>query len=335
MAVRKSSRPTLTNLERRLAKVRVLIADRDPRTASLVNTVLRSFGFRTIELATDVDHVLEALQSKAFGLVITEWQLASSDGIHLVKSIRTPAKDHQVRRDIPIIMLTANSDVNAVKRARDAGITEFLAKPFSAATMSHRLIQVIDFPRSFIEAEQYVGPCRRRRGEPPKEEGERRGVRKAFIELPANRELADAIGKDIKAADIFTESLIKKAQEELQGQEHVFVQWASDDIGKLESAFAEIAKNPTSSAARDTILQAAYSIKSQAGIFGYDLGTQVAGSLVDYLEAHQRIGEDQLTVLHKHIETIRVVFTHKIKESGGSLGLELLANLHKLVKKLG
>ena len=330
------SKPTssMIDLGRRLGKVRVLVVDRDARTASLVTAVLRAFGFTRMEVATSGPAVMETMQKKPFDLIITEWHLAQMNGIALVKSLRGAAGHRVLRRDVPIIMLTAQSDMDAVRGARDAGITEFLAKPFSAKTLAARLVQVIDNPRNFIDAPGYVGPCRRRRGEPPADE-ERRGRKKSHDMLPPNRTLAELIGADFKAAQLFTEQLILQAQQELQQQEAAFVAWANDDIHTLEHAFAQLQANAHDQGARERMTQAAYSIKSQAGMFGYELGTQVAGSLVDYLANHPRLSADNLTVLRKHIDTVAVIFHHKIKESGQQIGVELMDSLQKLVAKLG
>lgn len=322
------------DLSLRLGKIKVLVIDRDARTASLVTSVLRAFGFTHIEVATNGEQVVEAMKQKPFDLIITEWHLAAETGVQLVRAVRLSQQNYILRRDVPIIMLTARSDRDAVRAARDAGITEFLAKPFSAKTLAQRLIQVIDNPRLFIDAPGFVGPCRRRRGDPPPGEEERRG-RPAYDVFPPNRELAELIGTEFRAADLFTEQLVMQVQEELQKQEAVFIEWANDDIHELELAYKLLYDDWGDEAARAQMMNAAYVIKSQAGIFGYDLGTQVAGSLVDYLENHPKLSRDHLTVLRKHIDTMAVIFHQKIKEAGRELGSELIDSLHKLVAKLG
>ena len=330
-----NKRGSMIDLGDRLGKVKVLVVDRDARTASLVTAVLRAFGFTLIEVATNATAVLEAMKRKPFDLIITEWHLAAESGVQLVRAVRAPEEHRLLRRDVPIIMLTAQSDMDAVRAARDAGITEFLAKPFSAKALAARLVQVIDNPRNFIDAPGYVGPCRRRRGEPPPGEDERRGRPKTHDVLPPNRELADMLGDDFSAADLFTEQLIQQAQEELQKQEAVFIEWANDDIHELERCYTLLEADLNDSKACDRMMEAAYVIKSQAGIFGYDLGTRVAGSMVDYLAAHHNLNREHLTVLRKHIDTMAVIFHQKIKETGQQIGAELLDSLHKLVMKLG
>src|SRR5450432_3857545 len=63
---------------------------------------------------------------------------------------------------VPIIMLTGRTQRKNIVKARDAGITEFLAKPFSAKSLYERILNIVVNPRPFIKAKQYFGPDRRR-----------------------------------------------------------------------------------------------------------------------------------------------------------------------------
>jgi DNA-binding response OmpR family regulator len=62
----------------------------------------------------------------------------------------------------PIIMLTGHSEKRRVTLARDAGVTEFLAKPISAKALYQRVMNVVASPRPFIKTKNYFGPDRRR-----------------------------------------------------------------------------------------------------------------------------------------------------------------------------
>jgi two-component system chemotaxis response regulator CheY len=59
-------------------------------------------------------------------------------------------------------MLTGHSDKRRVMMARDAGVTEFLAKPISAKALYQRIVNVVVSPRPFIKTKSYFGPDRRR-----------------------------------------------------------------------------------------------------------------------------------------------------------------------------
>jgi DNA-binding response OmpR family regulator len=63
---------------------------------------------------------------------------------------------------VPIIMLTGHSEKKRVVSARDAGVTEFLAKPISAKSLYERILNVVANPRPFIRSKTYFGPDRRR-----------------------------------------------------------------------------------------------------------------------------------------------------------------------------
>jgi DNA-binding response OmpR family regulator len=63
---------------------------------------------------------------------------------------------------VPIIMMTGHTERTRVTAARDAGITEFLAKPISAKGLYQRVYSVVAQPRPFIKTATYFGPERRR-----------------------------------------------------------------------------------------------------------------------------------------------------------------------------
>ena len=64
---------------------------------------------------------------------------------------------------VPIIMMTGYSHRIRVEASRDAGVTEFLVKPFKAKDLYTRIEQLIEKPRQFVEADEFFGPDRRRR----------------------------------------------------------------------------------------------------------------------------------------------------------------------------
>jgi DNA-binding response OmpR family regulator len=317
----------------RLSKLCVMVADRDYRTASLVQRILFSFGFRNLDITTNGESALTLLRSRPYDILITEWNMNPVDGVALIKAIRTAKEDARIARDIPIIMLTAQADIHSVSEARDAGVTEFVVKPFSAKTISNRIIQIIDNPRAFVESPAYVGPERRRRGTPPEGVADRRGVGVSAATLHApNFSLQQQVGS---AADILDASAISEAQAELLKVEDDFVAWAHDDIVRLQAAFATLRQFPRDLEAIATVANLAYSIKSQAGIFGYMLGGEVAGMLVNYLKAYRDFNADQLTVIAKHIDAIAVIFKQQIKEGEQGVAIDMVYSLKKLTQKLG
>lgn len=341
----------------RFAEVPVLVADSDSRTAELVRRVLFSFGFRRIFVADNPDDALRQLRAKPIELVITESRMDSGGGVRLVRSIRAH-EEGKIRRDIPIIMLTAEAERDDVMLARDAGITEFVVKPFSAKTLSHRIVQVIDHPRVFVQAPNYVGPCRRRR-DPNREGPERRKPPEPILPDAMGDAMFSGlsglvqVGQENKAAifapntllqtqldgvsagEILTDAVVAEAQGALQASEGEFLVWARDDIAKLESAFAELQLRPGDPMAHHLLLTSAYSIKAQAGIFGYGLGTEIGKMLVEYLQQNLTMDGNRLVVVRKHIDAINVIFSQQIKAQGEVVGKELIGSLKALMEKMG
>ena len=144
-----------------LDKFPVLLAEDDPDLCSLVRQVLQSLGFRNVTTAHNGRVALEKVLEKNYKIIITDWEMKPMSGIEFVKYLRTlvPAPN----RYAPVMMFTGRTSLEDVKFARDAGVNEFLAKPFTAGELSKRLLSSIQHPRQFITAEEYVGPDRRRK----------------------------------------------------------------------------------------------------------------------------------------------------------------------------
>lgn len=166
-----AARNTTRALAMRLAQISVVIADPDIMIGNLVRDVLKSVGFSKIHIARDGHEALELLRNQKADLLITDWRMEQIDGVSLMRYLRGDSASPN--RFLPIIMLTGKAEKRDVQIARDAGVTEYLVKPFTARALFDRLVQVVENPRSFIVAKNYKGPDRRRR---------------ALLEAPENTE---------------------------------------------------------------------------------------------------------------------------------------------------
>ena len=157
------------------SKVSFLIVDENPLSAKLIQDILSMLGATAVRTATSVERARKLLRRDPMDVIITEYHLQPEDGLALIDWARN-APD-SADRMIPIIMLTANSEEDYVIRARDMGVSEFLAKPFNVEGLYRRLVAVIARPRAFVNADGYFGPDRRRRqvpfGGPNRRDGER------------------------------------------------------------------------------------------------------------------------------------------------------------------
>ena len=101
------------------------------------------------------------LRERKSDLVLTDMAMKPMDGLEFTRHVRN--HEHSPNPFVPIIMITGHTEKHRVEAARDAGVTEFLAKPITAAqpVLAHRRDR--GAPRAFVRCDSYFGPDRRRR----------------------------------------------------------------------------------------------------------------------------------------------------------------------------
>ncbi|MBI1327136.1 MAG: response regulator [Alphaproteobacteria bacterium] len=159
----------------------ILVVDDHAPLRTLVQNILRTFGFRIILMAGSADEAFELYCRHAPDIVLTDWIIDNDDGLELTKRIRH--SERSPNPYVPVILMTGFSYKERVCYARDLGVTEFLVKPFSSRDLYSRLVQIIERPRQFVKAKAYFGPDRRR-----SKKGEGRGKRKADKSAKENKE---------------------------------------------------------------------------------------------------------------------------------------------------
>jgi CheY-like chemotaxis protein len=157
----------------------VLIIEDNRFVRQIVRELCRSFGFGGIADVDNVEAGLKYLQSDHFDMAICDWEMQPLDGNEFVRRVRGMTESEH--RYLPIIMLTAHTEIARITAARDHGNTEYLAKPISAKTLLTRICSIVDHPRPFIETSTYFGPDRRRHKDSDYEGGERRGTPRSVL----------------------------------------------------------------------------------------------------------------------------------------------------------
>lgn len=146
--------------------LKILLVDDNHHMRMLISEILRAIGVRheSIHEAGNGAEGLQAMRNHSFDMIMTDLAMEPLDGIDFVRLVRTSANSPSPM--IPIIMITGHSTLQRVSEARDAGVSEFLAKPLTARGVVERLRQAIDHPRPFAKTATYFGPDRRRRADP-------------------------------------------------------------------------------------------------------------------------------------------------------------------------
>jgi len=138
---------------------RVIIVDPNPAAARLLSDLLKGFGSRDVAVESDEARVIDLAREVEPGLILTERAGPKLDGESLARRIRRSSLSC---RRVPIIMVTAEATASSIKGARDAGVHEFLRKPFTSGDLFRRVENLATKPRDWVEAVGYIGPDRRR-----------------------------------------------------------------------------------------------------------------------------------------------------------------------------
>ncbi len=138
-----------------------LVVEEDAQSGRFVQTVLHQCGLKSVIVAIGEDDALKMLTHSKVDVVVCDCTGKWPDGFNILQRIRD--SEGPFDSTLPIIMMARDASVAKVTRARDAGATEFIAKPMSVSALTKALISALEKPRDFVEGEKYVGPDRRRR----------------------------------------------------------------------------------------------------------------------------------------------------------------------------
>lgn len=147
--------------------VKVLVVDDNNFVLTVLSTTLRGLGVGKVLTAENGEEAIRYLKLMGIGggsadidMIFSDHGMAPMSGMELLSWCR--GHDSDAIKYLPFVMMNGEADRYAVLEARDKGITEYLAKPFSVTAIAERLLAVIDRPRSFVRAPNYFGPDRRR-----------------------------------------------------------------------------------------------------------------------------------------------------------------------------
>lgn len=117
----------------------VLIVDDYKTMLRIIRNLLKQIDLVNVEEAYDGAEALGKLRGGQFGLVISDWNMAGMSGIDLLREVRA---DAQLKRT-PFIMITAESKTENVIAAKEAGVSNYIVKPFNAETLRNKIEKVL------------------------------------------------------------------------------------------------------------------------------------------------------------------------------------------------
>jgi two-component system, chemotaxis family, chemotaxis protein CheY len=117
----------------------VLIVDDYKTMLRIVRNLLKQIEFNNVEEATDGADALSRLRAGQFGLVISDWNMQPMTGLQLLQEVRADAR----LKHLPFIMVTAESKTENVIAAKQAGVSNYIVKPFNAETLKEKIEKVL------------------------------------------------------------------------------------------------------------------------------------------------------------------------------------------------
>jgi two-component system chemotaxis response regulator CheY len=117
----------------------VLIVDDYKTMLRIIRNLLKQLEFDNVEEATDGAEALAKLRAGNFGLVISDWNMQPMTGLDLLKEVRADAR----LKSLPFIMITAESKTENVVAAKQAGVSNYIVKPFNAETLKEKIEKVL------------------------------------------------------------------------------------------------------------------------------------------------------------------------------------------------
>lgn len=157
-----------------LDRLSVLVVEDSPFIRSLIVNSLKIIGVGRV---TTRDHGGDAIEflklvhsdpMKAgvmgVDIVVSNWDMSPVDGMMLLRWVRRHKESPN--RFAPFVMITGYTEPQRITEARDMGLNEILAKPFTINALTQKLSSIILRPRQFVHNKDYFGPDRRRQNIP-------------------------------------------------------------------------------------------------------------------------------------------------------------------------
>ncbi len=119
--------------------INVLIVDDYKTMLRIIRNLLKQIDFENVDEASDGNEALAKLHTGNYGLIISDWNMEPMTGLQLLQHVRADAK----LKTTPFIMVTAESKTENVIVAKQAGVSNYIVKPFNAETLRSKIQKVL------------------------------------------------------------------------------------------------------------------------------------------------------------------------------------------------
>ena len=119
--------------------LKILVVDDFQSMRRIVINILRQLGYKSIDEAEDGQQALEKLKGGGYGFIVTDWNMPNMDGLLLLQSIR----NDPALKGLPVLMLTAEAEKTKVVAAIQAGVNNYIVKPFTAESFQEKMEKIL------------------------------------------------------------------------------------------------------------------------------------------------------------------------------------------------
>ena len=117
----------------------ILVVDDYNTMPRILKNLLKQLGFTNVDQAMDGAEALNQLNASKFDFIISDWNMEPMTGIELLREVRASDK----LKHIPFIMITAESKTENVVMVKQAGVSNYIVKPFNAETLKGKMASVL------------------------------------------------------------------------------------------------------------------------------------------------------------------------------------------------
>lgn len=118
--------------------MKILVVDDMSTMRRITKNFLKQLGFNNVEEAENGQDVLAKLRAESYGFVVSDWNMPVMTGIEMLRAIRADEK----LKTLPVLMVTAEAQKDNIVEAAQAGVSNYIVKPFTAETLQDKMNKI-------------------------------------------------------------------------------------------------------------------------------------------------------------------------------------------------
>ncbi len=117
------------------SKAKILIVDDFSTLRRIIKNILKQLGYVNIEEAEDGVQAFNKLKNGGFDFLITDWNMPNMTGLELLQKVR----ETDITKELPVLMVTAEAEKENIVAAVQAGVNNYIVKPFTADVLKEKM----------------------------------------------------------------------------------------------------------------------------------------------------------------------------------------------------